>query len=234
MSSNIVVKSKESEVPIYSVKDEKKAIQFSKELKDPVLQEIKQVPGLFMIHNVLTDEECKQFINLTEEMGYEEALISTGTKMIKMSEWRSNKRLIWDLPRNSFILSTIYARIEKLLPKEVTARKKEWVPIELNERLRFYRYTGKEQFGWHYDGCFPRAHDEMSLITFIIYLNDDFKGGETNFKIEGKEFPLKPQKGSVCIFFHGDHKQSPLHQGNQCFSGTKYVLRSDVMFKVKE
>lgn len=229
--SNIIIKEKDSGVPIFQVKDEKKAIQFSKTPKDPVLEEIKQVPGLYMIHNVLTDEECKQFIDITEEMGYDQALISTSTKMILMSDLRSNKRIIWDLDRNSTIISTIYKRIEKLLPQEIIVKHEKWVPIELNERLRFYRYTGKEVFSWHYDGCYPRNNEEVSFITFLIYLNDNFSGGETNFKVEGKEYPLRPKKGSVSIFFHGNHKQSPLHQGNQCTKGTKYVLRSDVMFK---
>jgi len=35
-------------------------------------------------------------------------------------------------------------------------------------------------------------------------------------------------------FPHGGHKYSPLHEGSECSGGTKYVLRSDIMFKRRD
>lgn len=32
--------------------------------------------------------------------------------------------------------------------------------------------AARQLFQPHYDGAFPRTHEEMSHLTFIIYLND--------------------------------------------------------------
>eukprot|EP00933_Yihiella_yeosuensis_P027046 TRINITY_DN20980_c1_g3_i1.p1 TRINITY_DN20980_c1_g3~~TRINITY_DN20980_c1_g3_i1.p1 ORF type:complete len:311 (-),score=50.64 TRINITY_DN20980_c1_g3_i1:3-839(-) len=40
-----------------------------------------------------------------------------------------------------------------------------------------------------------------------------------------------PRGGAVC-FFHGDHPLSPLHEGGLVTRGTKYIIRSDVLYKL--
>lgn len=38
-----------------------------------------------------------------------------------------------------------------------------------------------QSFAKHFDGFFPRSETERSALTFIIYLNEGFEGGETVF-----------------------------------------------------
>jgi prolyl 4-hydroxylase len=72
------------------------------------------------------------------------------------------------------------------------------------------------------DGSYSRNENEKSFYTFLIYLNDDFEGGETEF---GNLFTVTPIKGSALVFYH------PLrHEGKTLISGLKYVLRTDVMY----
>jgi len=103
--------------------------------------------------------------------------------------------------------------------------------VSLNERLRFYRYDGGEIFRKHFDGAFPRGSDECSYLTFIVYLNDGFEGGHTTFFVQRKPTLIDPKQGSALLFFHGDHEDSPLHEGSVVKSGRKYVFRSDVMYQ---
>lgn len=57
----------------------------------------------------------------------------------------------------------------------------------------------------------------------MIYLNDDFEGGETEFE---NLLTVTPEKGTALIFYH------PLrHEGKALASGLKYVLRTDVMYR---
>jgi hypothetical protein len=39
---------------------------------------------VFLLYDVLTPEECQQYIDLTEKMGYEEATVTTFGGMVSM------------------------------------------------------------------------------------------------------------------------------------------------------
>ena len=65
---------------------------------------------------------------------------------------------------------------------------------------------------------------EMSLITVLFYLNAEFSGGET--KLLDYDYVYKPTRGSVLFFAHATY-----HEGSEVTAGTKYVLRSDAMYR---
>jgi len=185
------------------------------------------VEGVFLLFNLLTPEECQQFINITEHMGYEEALVSTFSGMVSDSSWRNNERVMWQAVDD--VWKPIWERLKPFIPEKVKLWKDTWIPYGLNERLRFYRYDKEEMFGRHYDGCFPRNSKDRSMLTLIIYLTDDFEGGSTRFY--PSRYEVQPVKGMACLFFHS-HPLSPEHEGTVVHNGRKYVLRSDVMYKV--
>src|SRR5262249_21141239 len=93
--------------------------------------------------------------------------------------------------------------------------------VGLNERFRFYRYDPSERFSGHVDAPFRRSNGEHSLLTFMVYLNDDFDGGETAFR----DVVVEPKAGMALLFRHDIY-----HEGRAVTRGRKYVLRSDVMF----
>lgn len=135
----------------------------------------------------------------------------------------------------------------------------------LNRRWRIYRYepSGQESFAPHIDAGFPPSgvsesgslvwddsaslrseEDEeiVSRLTVLMYLNDDFVGGETNFFSPQNMQPIasvRPVAGSVLLFPQGVGEEAveyarsnwPLHEGSAVTSGRpKYVIRSDVLF----
>src|SRR5450432_1726733 len=86
-----------------------------------------------------------------------------------------------------------------------------------------------------YDSSPPNAR-QSSLFTFLIYLNDDFEGGETTFFLpswrEGvlNAYPVRPVMGSVLMFPHGNANGALLHEGTGVRKGKKYVIRTDVEY----
>ncbi len=48
-----------------------------------------------------------------------------------------------------------------------------------NEMFRIYKYSPGQQFKMYHDGSYIRNENEKSFYVFLIYLNDDFEGGET-------------------------------------------------------
>ena len=59
----------------------------------------------------------------------------------------------------------------------------------------------------------------------MIYLNDDYEGGETKFNMTS----VKGRKGMALVFLH-----SLPHEGAEVKSGIKYVLRTDIMYRLAE
>jgi len=206
-------------------------------------EEIEGVPSAFLIHNVLTPEECELYIQESERLGFTDAPLTVGQDRYEMAkDVRDNLRVMWKA--SARMLIPIWERIRDLIPHELPDFRGWEVVHEngLNERFRFYRYDPEQIFRPHFDGCFRRNEAEQSHYTFIIYLNEGFDGGETTFfpgnrggmfssRQNKKEVRVNPRRGSALVFRHtgGD---SPLHEGSPHHTPgmRKYVLRSDVMY----
>lgn len=70
----------------------------------------------------------------------------------------------------------------------------------------------------------------------LIYLNDDFKNGQTTFFMPSSEAigvmdarPVKPRQGSILVFPHGE-THALLHEGSPVTEGGKFVIRTDVLY----
>lgn len=174
--------------------------------------------GIFTINDFLLPHECARFIAQSEEIGFSEAVISTDDGDRIMKDARNNDRIIHD---NADLAGELFRRALPHLPADIDG----WRPCGLNERFRFYRYTSEQFFKWHQDGTFRRSEQEESFLTFIIYLNDGYAGGATEFGWE----KIEPKAGTVLVFPHRLR-----HQGAKIVSGIKYVLRTDVMYNCSE
>ena len=168
---------------------------------------------IFTVDDFLSNEECNQFIDRAESLGFDEAPITTSLGPVMRKDIRNNSRVMLDDLR---LAESISKRIVDFVPSKVRA----WKYCGVNERFRFYRYEVGQQFDWHYDGAFVRHTRERSQLTFMIYLNDEFVGGETSFD----QIEIEPKKGMALFFIH--HQ---LHKGQPVEHGAKYVLRTDVM-----
>jgi prolyl 4-hydroxylase len=182
------------------------------------MKKVEFEPNLFLIEEFLTPAECDQYILWSEQKGYEEAKVSINGQQVMVKGARNNDRI-------TFIDFDLTAKIwEKFRPFAVNHFGNSEV-TGLNEMLRFYRYTPGQRFKKHLDGSYVRNAEEASYFTFMIYLNDDFEGGYTTFDTHA----VKPVKGNALVFYHGMR-----HAGDEVKSGVKYVLRTDVMYKLKK
>ena len=96
-------------------------------------------------------------------------------------------------------------------------------PIGINKSFRIYKYFINDEFIEHKDMSTIVSDEVRSLYSILIYLNDNFTGGNTKFN----DFEIKPTIGNLVTFPHNQ-----LHSGEKIISGIKYILRSDVMFKI--
>lgn len=182
------------------------------------MKKIEFIPNqLFVIEDFFSVLECDDYTIWSEQRGYEEAKVQIDGKQIMMKNVRNNSRI-------TFIDQQLADRIWKKIRPFVVERFENSVAIGLNELFRFYKYEPGQRFKRHIDGSYIRNEQEVSYFTLMIYLNDDFEGGETSF--EG--YKIVPKKGQALIFEH-----SLRHAGEPILKGVKYVLRTDIMHKTE-
>jgi hypothetical protein len=203
-----------------------------------------------VLHGLFSAEECQALIDRSERAGYEAALVNTGGGSQQlMTDIRNNERcilddaglaeLIWQRVRAHHAAAADEEGEARLLTAPWTKRKVR--AVGLNERLRFLKYDRGAYFASHYDGCYVRGQaatggddmrwGETSHVTCQLYLNEGFEGGATRFVDERDErngVDVVPKTGSVLLFEH-----QICHEGAMLLSGTKYAIRTDVMFTSK-
>ena len=140
---------------------------------------------IFTLPDFLTSEECAEFIRRSESIGYDEAPITTRAGFVMRKDIRNNTRVIMD---DYDLAGQLWNRLMQHMPSPFAGM----LAKELNERFRFYRYTPGQRFARHLDGHYRRDNGDISLFTFLIYLNDDFHGGGTVFSSRSK--PLSARK----------------------------------------
>lgn len=173
-------------------------------------------PWIATVDEVLTPSECSALIAHAEALGFDDAPITTRGGPVLNQAFRNNTRVMEDDPDRA---ADLWGRLEEVVPVRIEG----WRAVGLNERFRIYRYEPGQFFRWHLDGAFQRSFRERSLVTLMIYLNEGFRGGRTEFDLIGD---VEPERGMALLFQH-----CALHQGARVVEGVKYVLRTDVMYR---
>lgn len=188
-------------------------------------------PGAFVLQNFLSASECADMVQCAEAMGFEAAKVTTGRGMVSIPDLRSNERVIWHTGPG--MLEPLTERLLPFLQRpEVADLLPGWTPYALNERLRLFKYSKGQEFRKHFDGGYNRNRFDRSHMTFIAYLGTPEEGGDTGFYDDAGSLhaTVPAKKGNALVFFHQNHHFSPLHSGMPVLRGTKYAVRSDIMF----
>lgn len=173
-------------------------------------------PLVLTVPAVLSASECAGLVDRIESLGPAAAPVSTARGMVMMPDVRNNTRVIVD---DVGLATLLFERLAAVIPPVLAGMR----AVGANERFRCYRYAPGQRFAPHYDGSFARSERERSLLTLMVYLNEDFAGGETAFHDFG--VAARPRTGMALLFQH-----QLLHEGCVIERGAKYVLRSDVMY----
>ena len=107
------------------------------------------------------------------------------------------------------------------------------IPVPVFEPTQVLHYDVGEEFKPHHDFLDPANPDHGNLLefgqriaTFLIYLNEEFEGGETQFPKVGIEF--RGKAGDAIFWANVDREAQPdpltLHAGLAPTSGEKWIL----------
>ena len=175
------------------------------------------------IENVFNHIECNKLIKISEQNGYENAsLFEKNGKKIFYNDIRNGLRCVID---DINLASIIEQRISHIIPQEYKGKKYH----SINTRFRFLKYNDSEHyFKPHTDGCYS-TDKIMSMITILIYLNDDYVGTKTSIHKDLKTIigEIEPNVGLIYLM-----DQNILHIVPNLISGTKYVIRTELMYSI--
>jgi prolyl 4-hydroxylase len=150
--------------------------------------------------NFLTEDECNMLIALGESGNLDPGKVKNG----KIGYRKAKVRWFNDHP----LVQRVRFDISKLSE----------IPLEKQEDFHFVKYSQLGEYKKHYDG-------KNRTKTALIYLNDGFKGGETQFVNINKT--IKPETGKLIIWDNitedGDNDPDSYHAGLPVEYGTKYI-----------
>jgi hypothetical protein len=176
--------------------------------------------------NFLSLEDCDRIINLSQDT-LEESQVYSG-EINKYDNRHRSSYHGWLDDSNVYVYN-ISKKIAHITNTD----------IDKQEALQVVKYNLGGFFNNHYDACvgnkefckrmIENYNGNDRLYTLIIYLNDDYEGGETVFPIINKT--IKPEKGKAVLFQNIDENgkiiKESLHRGSEIRKGklltNKYI-----------
>ena len=177
------------------------------------------------IYDIFTKEECAKMIEFANLNGLEVSEISSYNK--NKSKLDTTVRI----SEQAWVEDSYDPLVQKFadFAAELTGK-----PVENQEATQVAKYDVGGKFIEHYDACVPDGTsycndlDRLSgdrLATLLVYLNDDFEGGKTEFTKLG--FSVTPEAGKGILFWNTDANDIILdeseHKGAEILKGTKWI-----------
>jgi prolyl 4-hydroxylase len=178
-------------------------------------------PRVRVFENFATPEECDWLVERCRHRLEPAKVYESLATEARHHAGRSNSEAPYEPDASDAVLSLIHDRVARASS----------VPIEHFEVGQLLHYKTGEMFGRHSDFLQPSMHEEIDargqrVATFLIYLSDDYDGGETEFTDVG--FKFKARKGDALMFLNVDADGAPdpmsMHAGLPTTRGEKWVL----------
>jgi prolyl 4-hydroxylase len=170
------------------------------------------------------DPDVLQFTQLLSSAECRYLMEATGNQFEPSMVYDANRQLVRDEIRTSDG-STIHWLVEDpavvALNRRIAAASGS--NYESGEALALLRYSPGQEYRPHFD--FVKGAENRRLMTALIYLNDDYEGGETAFVRTGLK--VKGKTGDVILFRNNgaDGGPNPLseHAGLPITKGVKFL-----------
>ncbi len=200
---------------------------------------------VWICEDFLTKAQCDEIIASSEKAGFEHLEYRNSSRVIGFD----SNGVLTELIVNNFNSEYLTQRLNKKpsTPYGFYSNYIQWNPIEpnINKCFRINKYSQSQEFKFHRDAQYTQSHLVKSSHSILVYLNDGFQGGETVFRFPKNQYVnsgltikqeleliglayteivIKPKQGKMIIF-----DQRLLHAGAAVHSGTKYVLRTDLI-----
>jgi prolyl 4-hydroxylase len=176
----------------------------------------------YIINNIITEEEAKYIIDMAS-VKFNDSLVLDNSTDGKLDTNIRKSKTAW-MHKDDPLILNIMTRIANIVN----------IPLENAESLQVVKYEPNGYYKHHHDSCCDNNNSCVQFTknggqrikTVLIYLNDDFTEGSTDFPALNKK--IKPPKYCAVVFnplAKNSNKCHPkaLHAGLPVESGIKYI-----------
>jgi hypothetical protein len=180
-------------------------------------------PRIVVVERFATADECRWLIGRAGS-GLMRAKVYRGSATPQVAETRTNREMSFTIFNADVVLSLIRDRIAAA----------SGAPVTHFEIAKLLHYSPGEQFALHADFIEAKtpelAHDLAArgqrVATFLLYLNDGYEGGATQFP--RLDWQYRGGCGDALLFSNVDAGGAPdydtVHAGMPPAAGEKWVL----------
>jgi prolyl 4-hydroxylase len=181
-------------------------------------------PRIVTIERFATAEECQWLIARASRGGLQRAKVYRSSPTAQVAETRTNREMPFTIFNADVVLSLIRDRIAAVAG----------APVSHFEIAKLLHYSPGEQFALHADfveAKTPELARELAVrgqrsATFLIYLNEGYEGGATQFPRLNWQY--RGNRGDALLFSNVDAAGAPdydtIHAGMPPTVGEKWVL----------
>lgn len=193
-------------------------------VREPTIVALHDDPDIRLFPSFLNDEVCEWLIERARPRLVRARVYDTGSKSDVVSDTRTNTAAGFNLMETDLVQLMVQTRIS------VASR----LPLVNMEGSTVLHYEVGEQIDNHYDFIDPSIPDYEQQIrtrgervmTFLVYLNDDYEGGETDFP--RLNVSHKGRRGEGLYFINALRSGGPdlrsWHAGRPPERGEKWML----------
>ena len=179
---------------------------------------VKHTKFIYEYENFVSSEDCERIISLIQaadicpEWLFKKSKTrnNTAINLTKYSDSDNNIKEAENIIHQIFSTCNIFYVRDNIFASFVVNK---FMKIDKLTTNYVYRsYDNNEYYDWHID------YDDVNhnLFSYILYLNDDFEGGNTFFLND--KLKIIPKQGSMLCFpcdFYSIHKSSKIYKGNK-------------------
>ena len=181
-------------------------------------------PNIAVFRDLIPRAACQWLIELGQRNPGQAFVYDPSTGIARTDSLRTNSTTFFAITQRDLVVLLVQARIA------ASAAQPRWA-LEAPSLLS---YEVGQEFGLHFDfldPTVPAMRSEMEAIgqriaTFLVYLNDDYQGGETHFPDAGLRF--KGRTGDGLLFYNlrpdGEPDIRSRHAGLPPTRGRKWLL----------
>jgi predicted 2-oxoglutarate/Fe(II)-dependent dioxygenase YbiX len=181
-----------------------------KEYQEEQAKNKEYINNIRVIDDFISEKECKNIIDFCEESNLFQRSKTVGSKGTMVSDHRTSSSAMMEIDQNPQVISNVKEKIAAFLGCNSNK-------IEEIQTVRYYKSEG---FKPHFD-----AYIKKRKLTCLLYLNEDFLGGETYFP--EVDFGVTPKIGRLLIFQNLNEQSKVItesfHQGSPILDGVKYA-----------